>query len=106
MVNLRGGPGERNSPSLSLTPEPLHLFSDLSNIFVDQKIQVAVAPIAKQGSDYVVLVTTPAQAQDGEKIGRNLQRFQGRPDFQERLTKVLSLLERGQSSAAVTASGP
>jgi len=96
---------ENADPSVfNFSQAPFGLENQACLAFVNQKHNVAVVPIVKQGSDYVVLVTTPAQVDDGEKISRNLMRSRGRVDLQERLTKVLDLLKRGQISAALSAS--
>jgi hypothetical protein len=68
--------------------------------FIDQRDNVAVVPIAKQGSEYVVLVTTPTQAEGAASIARNLK-GQGRGPG---VGRVLELLEQGRVPEALAAS--
>jgi M6 family metalloprotease-like protein len=68
--------------------------------FIDQRDNVAVVPIAKQGSEYVVLVTTPTQAEAAASIARNLK-GQGRGPG---VARVLELLEQGRVPEALAAS--
>lgn len=68
--------------------------------FVDQKANVAVVPIIRQGSDYVVLMTGPSQAEAAQRVARSLERLKGSPALQQKLPQVLQLLKSGKVAEA------
>lgn len=67
---------------------------------VDQKADVAVVPIIRQGNDYLVLVTNASQAEAAQKVARSLERLKGSPALQQKLPQVLQLLKAGRVAAA------
>jgi hypothetical protein len=73
-------------------------------VWVDQGANLAVAPIYKEGLDYLVLVTAAAQADAAQSVARNLARLRKAPDFQSKLRQTLELLKTGRLSAAVAVS--
>ncbi len=68
--------------------------------YVDAKKNVAVIPIAQEDADYVVLVTSPAQAGAGESVARNLMRLKGSPGYGARLSQAVDLLKSGRVEEA------
>lgn len=68
--------------------------------FVDQRTNVAVVPILKQGRDYLVLITNAAQAESAQRLALNLIRLKGSPALQSGLPQVLNLLRAGRVAAA------
>ena len=67
--------------------------------WVDQQAGVAVVPIIKQGNDYLVLITAPAQAEAAQKVARDLAQLKG-PALQQKLPQVLQLLKAGKVAEA------
>jgi hypothetical protein len=74
--------------------------------YVDSRGNVAVVPIIQEGQDYVVLVTTPAQAEAAQETARNLKRLKGSPGFGPRLAQGLDLLKAGRVAVAAQATRP
>lgn len=85
---------------------PLGVDGQARLALVDQKANVAVVPIVKQGTDYAVLVTTAAQAEAGQAVALNLMRLKGSPAFQARLPQVLDLLKSGRVAEAAKVTLP
>jgi hypothetical protein len=57
-------------------------------------------PLLKQGTDYLVLVTTPSQADAAQTVARGLIRYRGGSAPPKKLTGILKLLESGRVAEA------
>ncbi|MEW6659349.1 MAG: hypothetical protein AB1424_11885 [Thermodesulfobacteriota bacterium] len=68
--------------------------------WVDQRANVAVVPLTKQGNDYLILVTNAAQVGAAEKVARKLGRLQDSPAGPQKLPQVLQLLKAGKVAEA------
>jgi M6 family metalloprotease-like protein len=68
--------------------------------FVDRGAGVAVVPIIKQNNDYLVLVTSPSQAEAAQKVARKLASLKGSPALTQKLPRVLQLLKSGKVAEA------
>lgn len=73
---------------------------------VDNKANVAVAPIIKEGMDYVVLVTAAGQAEAAQGVAQNLKRLQGSPAYSTKSAQALELLKSGRLAEAAAATRP
>lgn len=69
--------------------------------FVDQRANVAVVPIIKEGQDYLVLITAANQADAAQKVSRNLVGLKGTPNFERKKAQALDFLKSGRITAAL-----
>lgn len=85
---------------------PFGVEDQAADLFQAPQADLVIAPLAKLGQDYLVLVTGRGQAEQARRIAQGLKRLFGTPEFKQRLGTVLGLIRKGALPEAARAAQP
>jgi M6 family metalloprotease-like protein len=79
---------------------PFGLEDQAADLYVNDEACIAVAPLAKLGRDYLVLITTPQKAPLARRIAQGLAKDRGSENYKQQVKRVTDLIRQGKLQAA------
>jgi M6 family metalloprotease-like protein len=90
-----------DSSAANFSRAPFGHQPDKVDLYLDEKANLAVAPLVKLDQDYLVLLTSAKEAGSARDLARNIRSRQGSPGFGEKLRRISQHLRQGELAPAL-----